>query len=207
MHTPMSSAARLMALLSILLISACAGSSGHMRDVAPAQASYSTQDDKSLIVFMRPSGLGFAIQSSVFDVSEGDPKFVGIVSAKAKIAHYAEPGERRFMVVSESADFMGATLEPGKAYYVLVTPRFGVWKARFSLRPVQSAELAGTEFAGWYRDSRWVENTESALTWASSNMPSVRQKMAENLPKWLAKSDKPVLMAEDGWDSPYQPPS
>jgi hypothetical protein len=197
---------KILALLSILLISACAGSSTHMRDVAPTQASYAVQDDKSLIVFMRPSGLGFAIQSSVFDVTDGDPDFIGIVSAKAKLAHYAEPGERRFMVIGESADFMGATLDPGKAYYALVTPRMGVWKARFSLRPVRGGDLAGEEFAGWYKGSRWVENSESAEDWASSNMNSVRKKMANNLPKWLAKDNKPILAPEDGRVTPYQPP-
>lgn len=197
---------KMLALLSVFLLGGCAGSSSYMRDVAPGAASYTTQADKALIVFMRPSGLGFAIQSSVFEVVDGNPVFVGIVSAKAKVAHYMEPGEKRFMVIGESADFMDATLDPGKVYYALVTPRFGVWKARFSLRPVGTADLQTEEFAGWYKDTRRVENLESASNWASSNMPSIRKKMGENLPKWLAKANKPILASDDGQVAPYQPP-
>jgi len=196
---------KLLALLSAFLLGGCAGSSSYMRDVGPDAANYSTQDDKALIVFMRPSGLGFAIQSSVFEIVDGNPEFLGIVSAKAKVAHYMEPGEKRFMVIGESADFMDATLEPGKVYYSLVTPRFGVWKARFSLRPIRTADLQTEEFAGWYKDTRWVENLESASNWASSNMPSIRKKMGENLPKWLAKANKPILASDDGQAVLYQP--
>lgn len=206
MHRSTSNAVKLFALLSILLISACAGSSTHMQDVAPANADYATRSDQALIVFMRPSGLGFAIQSSVFEIADGNPEFVGIVSAKTKIAHYVAPGEKRFMVVSESADFMDATLDPGKVYYALVTPRMGLWKARFSLRPVRTADLQSAEFAGWYKGTRWVENSASATNWANSNIASVRKKMAGNLPKWLGKPNKPILAADDGQPAAYQLP-
>ncbi len=126
-----SNALKLLALLSMFLLAGCAGSSSYMSDVPPERANYTTQPDQALVVFMRPSGFGFAIQSSVFDIVDENPVFVGIVSAKAKVAYYVNPGERRFMVISESADFMDATLEAGKVYYALVTPRMGVWKARF----------------------------------------------------------------------------
>ena len=77
----------------------------------------------------------FAIQSTVFDVTDDAPRMVGIVSAKTKIAYEVAPGEHHFMVVSEAADFMRADLAAGKTYYALVTPRMGVWRARFSLLP------------------------------------------------------------------------
>lgn len=194
-----------LALLATLLLGACAGSSSYMRDVAPEKANYTVQPDKALVVFMRPSGLGFAIQSSVFDTSDGSAAFVSIVSAKTKVAHYADAGNRRFMVVGESADFMDAQLEAGKIYYALVTPRVGFWKARFSLRPVHADGLKTEEFAGWYKDTRWVENLASGSKWASSNMPSIRSKMVEYLPKWLEKAKKPKLAAGDGRMTPHLP--
>ncbi len=199
-------AVQLLALLPMLLLGGCAGSSSYMQDVAPERASYVAQADKALVVFMRPSGLGFAIQSSVFEIVDGNPVFLGIVSAKTKVANYVEPGKRRFMVISESADFMDATLEPDKVYYSLVTPRMGVWKARFSLRPVRKADFVTEEFAGWYKETRWVENLETASTWASSNMASVRAKMNSKLPGWQQKANKPMLAADDGLGTPYQPP-
>lgn len=201
-----SNALKLLALLSMFLLAGCAGSSSYMSDVPPERANYTTQADQALVVFMRPSGFGFAIQSSVFDIVDENPVFVGIVSAKAKVAYYVNPGERRFMVISESADFMDATLEAGKVYYALVTPRMGVWKARFSLRPVRKADLESAEFAGWYKQTRWVENLDSASAWASSNMASIRAKMNNKLPGWQQKANKPTLASDDGLGEPYQPP-
>lgn len=193
---------KVLAVLSLLLlVSACAGSSSHMKNVAADKANYAVQPDKALVVFMRPSGLGFAIQSSVFDVTSGEPEFVGIISAKTKLAHYVPPGERKFMVISESADFLGATLSAGKAYFALVTPRMGMWRARFSLRGVTGSEAGGKQFSSWYRASRWVENTDSSQAWASANMASVKQKLVTKLPQWEGKIPKPMLAASDGQSS------
>ena len=169
-----------------------------MRDVAPEKANYAARTDKALVVFMRPSGFGFAVQSPVFEIIDGNPSFVGIVSAKTKLAHYANPGKRRFMVIGESADFMGATLDPGKIYYALVTQRMGLWKARFSLEPVRNADLRGAEFSGWYKETRWVEYLQSGSDWAQSNAASIRDKLTENLPEWQQKTDKPMLTPDDG---------
>lgn len=194
-------------LLVLLLLGACAGTSDYMRNVEPAQANYAPEPDKALIVFMRPSGLGFAVQSSVFDVTDGNPHFVGIVSAKKKIAYYAAPGQRRYMVIGESADFMGATLDAEKVYYALVTPRMGWWKARFSLRPLHGTDIQGSEFADWFSDTQWVENGDGATTWAAQNMSSIREKMAEDLPEWNGKPNKPMLQAADGQPGLYKPPA
>lgn len=191
-------------MLLLLVVGACAGTSEHMRDVAPDRANYAPKPDQALIVFMRPSGFGSAIQSSVFDVTDGNPVFLGIVPAKTKVAHYAKPGKRRYMVIGESADFMSANLDPGKVYYSLVTPRMGLWKARFSLAPVRGPKIETPEFAGWYKDTRWVEKFATASNWADTNMTSIRGKLTEYLPGWQEKPDKPVLNSEDGQTSLYR---
>lgn len=204
MQNQVYNAAKATSLLFLLFLGACAGSSEYMRNVAPEKANYTPKPDNALIVFMRPSGLGFAIESSVFDVTDGSPVFLGIVSAKTKVAHYANPGKRRYMVIGESADFMGANLDSGKVYYTLVTPRMGLWKARFSLKPVRGTEVNTSEFADWYKDTRWVENMETASHWAKANMPSLREKLAEYLPEWQQKSNKPMLNSSDGQANLYR---
>jgi len=196
---------RMAAALALLLLGACAGTSDYMRNVAPEEAHYAPKPDKALVVFMRPSGLGFAVQSSVFDVTDNNTDFIAIVSAKKKVAHYTAPGKRRFMVIGESADFMGATLEPGKVYYALVTPRMGMWKARFSLRPVHAAEIPTADFAEWFGDTEWVENQPSANTWAAQNLDSIKEKMFDDLDEWVNKPDKPMLEAADGQSAMYVP--
>lgn len=204
MQISLTGSARVLALLPLLLLGACAGSSSHMRDVPTAKASYDTRSDQALVVFLRPSTFGFAIESSVYEIVDGDPVFIGIVSAKTKLAHYTSPGERRFMVISESADFMDATLDAGKAYYTLVRVRPGAWKARFSLNPIRAADLQEDRFADWYEATRWVEKQASASEWASANAASIREKMDDNLPRWLEKTDKPILLVRDGLETPYQ---
>lgn len=185
-------------LLAAVGLGGCAGSSEHMREVADQGVQYVPEQGQALVVFMRPSRLGFAIQSSVFDVTEQPPRFVGIVPAGAKVAYSSDAGRRIFMVVGESADFMAADLTPDKTYHALVTPRMGVWKARFSLQPVTGADQAGGNFADWNGSTRWVENLPSALKWADDNMTSVVQKHDEYMPKWQSKSVKPMLRATDG---------
>jgi len=133
---------RLRALILVVLLAGCAGPITHMRE-APGGVSTAPPPGKAVVVFLRPSSLGFAIASSVYELKAGGDAFVGIVPAKRKLVYVTDPGSTRFMVVSEAADFMAAELEGGKTYYALVTPRMGAWKARFSLRPVTAGELAG----------------------------------------------------------------
>jgi hypothetical protein len=42
--------------------------------------------DKAAVVFMRPYSLGFGVQSTLFDITDGSNTFIGILSAKKKIA-------------------------------------------------------------------------------------------------------------------------
>jgi len=182
----------------LVAVSGCAGRSEFMQDVPEGQADYVPAPGQALVIFMRPSGFGFAIQSSVFDITDNEPEFLGIVSAKTKIAHNAAPGEHRYMVIGESADFLEADLLAGRTYYSLVTPRMGVWKARFSLKPVRKPDLTSAEFTQWYDDTRWAENKPTAQTWAQEHMDSIKSKQEKYLPKWLDRTDKRRLLPSDG---------
>src|SRR5262245_13021218 len=159
--------------------------------------------EQAQVVFLRPSSFGGAVQASVFDLQRGKPdRFAGIVSSGTKVAYLADPGEHRFMVIGENADFMEATLAAGKTYYVLVAPRFGVWKARFSLRPVHSSELTGSEFRSWDADTTFYENTPQSEDWARKQAASIDSKKNGYLAKWDAKTPAErmanALRADDG---------
>jgi hypothetical protein len=149
---------------------------------------------------MRPDTLGYAIQSSVFEIKGEKPTLAGIVAAKKKVAYQLEPGKHLFMVVGESADFMSSELEANKTYYVLVTPRMGWWKARFSLKPVHANEINSSQFNEWLESCEWVEMTAASHNWASSNMTSIQSKHKEYIQKWMSKnsSDRPKLLSQDG---------
>jgi len=188
------------ALLLALLLSSCAGTVKNMRTVQPDEIVSAPEEGKSMVVFMRPSTLGFAIQSSVFEIQEDKPALVGIVAAKMKVAHQLEPGEHLFMVVGESADFMSAELEANKTYYALVTPRMGAWKARFSLKPIHATELGTSQVKEWIEACDWVEKTADSDNWANENMVSIQKKQKKYWETWMSKdiSERPKLLPQDG---------
>lgn len=149
--------------------------------------------DESRVVFMRSSFVGSAISASVYDVTQGEPKFIGIIENGTKIAYDIKPGPHVFMVVSESADFLKAELSPGKTYYAMVTPRMGVWKARFSMRPVRADgttefNTQSSEFSSWVSGTRYVEASPESTRWFESNLNSIKAKQAEYWPEWNQKT-------------------
>jgi len=187
-------------VLALLLLSGCAGSLKHMQLVESDAVQDSPSAGKSMVVFMRPSTLGFAVQSSVFNVTEGDPELVGLMPAKHKMAYELEPGKHLFMAIGESADFMHADLAANKTYYALVTPRMGAWKARFSLEPIKADQLDGEQHENWLNSCQWVEKSDTSDEWAQTNMTSILAKQTKYYPAWLKKpeADQPRLDPQDG---------
>ncbi|MBS1196568.1 MAG: hypothetical protein H6R18_353 [Proteobacteria bacterium] len=190
----------ILTIVLAFLVSGCVGTVKNMREVPADKASYVPESGKSVIVFMRPSSLGFAVQSSVFEIKDNKPELVGIVAAKTKLAYRVNPGKRLFMSIGENADFMAADIQPNKTYYVYVSPRMGMWKARFALEPKLKADLDKAEFKSDYDDCRWVETIPESSVWARDNMPSIESKRADYYPDWLKipEAERPQLRAEDG---------
>jgi hypothetical protein len=187
-------------LVAAVLATGCAGTIKNMRELPADAALPAPAPGKALVVFMRPSGMGYAIQSSVFEVREGKPEIIGIVAAKAKVAQQVDPGQHLFMVASEAGDFMTADVLPGRTYYALVTPRPGMWKARFSLAPLAGAELGSDQFNEWFNACRLVEPGPETAAWMQENRSSVEAKYAKYYPEWMSKpeADRPKVRPDDG---------
>ena len=187
-------------LLAITVASSGCISSSLMKPAVGDAASYTPKGNEATIIFMRPSVFGGAIQSTVVDATAANIKLVGIVSARTKVAYKTSPGEHLFMVVGEAADFLKADLAAGKTYYALVTPRMGVWKARFSLKAIHKDQLGTEDFKDWDSSTKLVENTPKSHAWAAENMTDIQEKKAEYLSKWNSKplADRPVLHRQDG---------
>lgn len=181
-------------------LAGCEGTVQHMREVPAAAAPAAPEPGKAMVVFMRPSGLGFAVQSSVFEIKDNFPSLVGIVAAKTKVAHQVAPGKYLFMVIGENADFMTAEVAAGRTYYVRVEPRMGMWKARFGLQPVAQKDLAGAELASDLNECRWVEKNAASESWASGAINSIQTKHREYYPDWLKQpeAERPHLRPDDG---------
>jgi hypothetical protein len=187
-----------MLALVVVGVSGCVTKSG----MEKSTETYTAKSGQAMVVFMRPSYLGFGISSSVWEVTPAGNKFIGIVKSGTKVAHYTEPGEHVFMVFSEAADFMKATVSPAKTYYAVIQPRPGMWKARFSFRPVRASEFAGAEFKDWDASTEYVVNTEKSNRWAKNTAPAVEKKRVEYWPEWQAKDEiqreSQTLRAQDG---------
>ncbi len=180
--------------------SGCAGKVSNMSTATQGKEIQAPQKGKSKIVFMRPSTMAFAIQSSIFDIKGEKPSIVGIVAAKKKVSYDLEPGEHLFMVVGESADFMSAKLEADKTYYALITPRMGLLKARFSLKPIHESELNSKKLNSWLKDCQLVEVSKDTENWLENNKNSIQSKDNKYYKDWINKEDskKPMLHPQDG---------
>lgn len=179
-------------LLTFTLLSGCV--SPNMGHSKPAQAVTGPAPGKALVIFMRPSKLGFKVHATVFD---GD-KMIGMVPYNTKLPYTAKPGKHMFMVVSEAADFMKAELVAGKTYYVQVVPRMGAWRARFSLAPIHRADLETAKVKQWIKNAKFIDNLPSAYAWGKNNRPSILTKKNTYFSKWQKKANKPFLRPEDG---------
>jgi hypothetical protein len=147
-----------------------------------SERTLAPKPDHALLVLLRSTMRGFAISASVFDVTGEETKFIGIVRNGTKLVYDLTPGEHILMVISESADFMKVTVEAGKTYYALVTPRMGAMKARFSFRPLRQTDLTGSDFSKWDAKTELVENTPESEAWAVKNASDINRKRQKYWP-------------------------
>jgi hypothetical protein len=105
------------------------------------------------------------------------------------VAYQAEPGVPPFHGDRRERDFVDATLEAGKTYYILVSPRMGAWKARFSLLPIHpdaKAEYStqSADFKKWMEKTNFVEVTPSNQAWYEKHKADIEEKKTDYLKKW-----------------------
>ena len=189
--------------LVLLLLSGCVATK---MQVTAVQTLPPAVPGKAQVVFLRSSPVGSRIQASVYDVTSGNPFFIGIITNNTKLRHLTDPGKRIFMVASEAADFMQAELTEGRIYYSIVTPRLEAGTAHFSLYPIKKDpasmfSTASPEFAGWLADTELFENTPESEQWARDNHKDVQEKYHEYWPKWPEKTraeEQLSLRPDDG---------
>jgi hypothetical protein len=177
-------------LPTLLIISGC---SSNLMQPANDQAINKAQTNQVNITFIRSSILGSAIQASVYDTTNNEIVFIGVISNSTKINYLTTPGKHRFMVISETADFMEADVTGGKNYYAIVTPRMGLWKARFSMYPIRNSSsgaftINSNDFKSWMKDTTLVTKNASADAWFTKNLADIKEKESEDMAEWKEKS-------------------
>lgn len=177
---------RIFSLLAIVFFTGCAS---NPMAVSIQQELQRPQSNESQVIFLRSSFLGSAIGSSLYDVTNGDIKFLGVLANGTKLSYKTTSGKHVFMVVAEAADFMEADLDSGKNYFSIATPRMGLWKARFSLWPIKKDPGAKfhtemPEFNKWISNTKLVSNTDMSRVWYERNKESVNSKYKKYWPEW-----------------------
>ncbi|WFS63849.1 hypothetical protein LF599_06725 [Pseudodesulfovibrio thermohalotolerans] len=186
-------------LLCLILFALAGCQSSLMAKTADGVKPYESNPDKAVIVFMRPSQYGGAVQATVFQYDE-IPQFVGIVSSEYKLAYQVAPGKHIFMVMGENADFLEANLAAGYIYYVEVEAHFGFAKARFSLEPIPQTLFDTEDFKKDVNKCSFVTNTPASELWFNDHRQDVIKKHDYYFAKWQAKplEKKNKLVESDG---------
>lgn len=185
-----------------VLISGCAA--GLMRPAASEQVP-AAAPDKAQVVFMRSSIVAGAIGCELFEVVNGELKFIGQLPTGNKVVYETTPGDKVFMAYGTAADFMLAKLQGGKTYYSIVRPNWGT--GGFAPTPIrrQSASeptFDGQEFKEWNAATKRIEPNEDAPVWFTANKARMQAIYTEYWRRFQTKTAQEkyfrTLLPEDG---------
>jgi hypothetical protein len=147
-----------------VVLSGCASM---MRD-APSQAISTPTPDKAKVVFMRSSMVAGAIGCELFEVVNGELKFIGQLPTGNKVAYETTPGKKVFMAYGTAADFMLAEVSAGKTYYSIVRPNWGT--GGFAPTPIRQSDLKSKEVQEWVSGTKLIEaDPKAAEAWLAEN--------------------------------------
>lgn len=187
---------------ALLVLSGCA--SNLMRPSASEQIS-PPGTGRAKVVFMRSSIVAAAIRAEIFEVVNGDLRFIGQLSTGNKIVYETSPGEKVFMAYGTAADFMTAKLVAGKTYYSIVRPNWGT--GGFAPTPIRTntatePNVKSKEFGEWVADTKLVEPNETAQAWLAENKARYQEIYKDYWNRFERKNSQEkaqrMLMPEDG---------
>ena len=125
-----------------------------------------------MVYFLRPSGLGFAINFQIWDRDQ----FIGLSQAKSYFSYLCDPGKHLFIGVAENKVAVDADLAPGMSYYVITEPRMGGWKARLAMLPVSRNTESWDKVETLKNELGFVAPVEEEIrTWDAMKKPELRE--------------------------------
>jgi hypothetical protein len=157
--------------------------------------------DEALIMFIRENEDNNATQATLYEIANDGDHFIGVSSGSTRVAWAVHPGYHLFMVIGETADFLSAQVDGGKTYYMMVAPRWGFFKSRFSFRAVRREELGGPEWQAW-QQLELLRCGPDCASWVSQNVNSIQRHKEKDLAFWKTTKSSYLtsgIMPEDGW--------
>lgn len=173
-------------IISILFIAACST----VKMTSDEEILPDTQTDKlSRIIFLRSSPFNKKEIASIFEVIDGDIKFIGILQNETRISYDTSPGKHIFMVSSVSVEYMKAELKEGLTYYSMIAPGVGTSTKRFFMWPVRKGlstdySTESRDFPYWLSNTKQVVNNKKTRQWFSENKQSLKIMHDSVWPAW-----------------------
>lgn len=178
--------------LLILSLSSCAGSSNYMK---PSTSQVVPTRDKALMRFMRPSGMGFAVNFNVMDGA----KVIGNSVAKSQFDYLADPGHHLFISISENKVFLEADLAPGKVYYVITRIYPGWWRARVAFEAVTRGSEYWDAVLQYEKELQRLEPDEANIrVWQDAHREEIQALLSSYEAEFKTKYNWPKLSPDDG---------
>lgn len=178
--------------LFLVSLSSCAGTSNYMK---PSVSRVVPTQDKALVRFMRPSGIGFAVN---FNLLDGE-KVIGNSVAKSQFDYLANPGHHLFVSISENKVFLEAELAPGKVYYVITRIYPGVWRARVAFEAVTRGSEYWEAVLQYEKELQRLEPDEANLRiWQDAHREEIRALVSSYEAEFKTKYNWPKLSPDDG---------
>ncbi|MFQ5901460.1 MAG: hypothetical protein ACE5IH_07890 [Thermodesulfobacteriota bacterium] len=161
----------------------------------PAQTLLNPTEGKALVRFMRPSGVGYAVN---FNVLDGE-KVIGNSVAKSQFDYLTDPGKHLFIATAENKAFVEAKLEAGKVYYILTQVKMGAWRARVGLIAVNKGSVFWDKVEAYENVLVKLEPDVTLLKkWEEANKEKIKKLISDYETVWKDKYEWPKLTPEDG---------
>jgi hypothetical protein len=180
------------------------GCASVMRE-ASSQTITPPAPEKAKIVFMRSSMVAAAIGCDLFEVVNGELRYIGQLPTGNKVAYETTPGDKVFMAYGTAADFMLAKVVAGRTYYVIVRPNWGT--GGFAPTPIRQVDSihpdqSSKEFQEWTTGTKLIEPTDGTQAWFAENKSRMQAVYTDYWSRFQRKNEQEkaerTLLPQDG---------
>jgi hypothetical protein len=154
----------------------------------PAPQPVVARPDQALVVFVRPSNMGFGVAANILDESG---HFVGDAVAGAHFVVAMPPGRHTFTIWAENTDALVADLAPGKIYFVETYISMGAFSAHFHLRAIKPS------LPNWNERERWIGATEQYTVDFAGGNAGLAEKGPEKVAERLRRGQEHLAKYND----------
>jgi hypothetical protein len=175
--------------------------SAHVQPAEAATLPASMPDDRARVVFIRPTGW---LSQMRIDIIDGEGHYLGTSEPESYFYADVTPGPHTFIGWGTTTAPLWAVLEPGKEYYVEVTPEYRFrGPARTRLKPVTKRLDNWYAVPGWLAEYQHTTvDREAGQVWLKDFQVEANKRIrrAERLMAAYDEEerDERTLRAEDG---------